>query len=290
MKLSFSILWTLLLLPFLLMCSDAKKKNAQKSETEIKGSLYIIGGGSRPDSMVKEMVKLSGADTAGYIIILPMASSIPDTAAFYGIKQFKDLGYENTYSLYFTKEQPATPKQLDSLRNASLIYISGGNQANFMEAVADTEAEKAIKTAYKNGSMIAGTSAGAAVMSKKMITGDERKHPEYTGFFPTIEANNLILAEGLGMIDNAIIDQHFIQRQRLNRLIAVCLENPEDICIGIDESTAIHVKGDSAKVRGESQVIVLEHPEAETKIANGLLGGKNLRLSIYLPDESFIIK
>ncbi|MDF1548898.1 MAG: Type 1 glutamine amidotransferase-like domain-containing protein, partial [Bacteroidales bacterium] len=148
----------------------------------------------------------------------------------------------------------------------------------------------AIHQAFKNGALIAGTSAGAAVMSKKMITGNEIKHPEYTGNFRTIESNNIEIKEGLGLNRSIIVDQHFVKRMRMNRLIATCLENPMETCIGIDESTAILIEGDKATVYGESQVIVLKHTTAETKIMDGLLGGEKMELNVYLPGDSFKIE
>ncbi|MFO7829591.1 MAG: cyanophycinase [Bacteroidales bacterium] len=254
------------------------------------GKLFIIGGGKRPAEMVKSMVKISGVDSSGYIVILPMSSSIPDTASYYGKKQFTDLGLKNVFALNFNDSLDITTERADSIKNASLIYISGGDQNRFMEIVDGTLIYDAIHDAYKKGALIAGTSAGAAVMSAKMITGNEHKHPEYTGNFRTIESNNIEIKNGLGLIENAIIDQHFIWRMRMNRLISACLENPEETGIGIDESTAILVENNKATVYGESQVIVLRHKTAETKIVNGLLGAQELELNIFLPGDSFEIQ
>ncbi|MGC9343974.1 MAG: cyanophycinase [Bacteroidales bacterium] len=267
---------------FFISCTSEPTNNEPVSE----GSLFIIGGGSRPPEMVKDMIHLSGVDTAGYIVILPMASANKDTAFYYSSRQFREQGIENIYDLR-SGRQGLNSEKLEMLINASMIYISGGSQGRFMDSVRNTNVFDAIHDAYKRGAMIAGTSAGAAVQSKLMITGDQKKHPVYTGYFETIEADNMILKEGLGLIESIIVDQHFIQRQRLNRLIAVILENPSKIGVGIDESTAIHVMGDSAKVYGVSQVIVLENPSDEIKSQNGLLGGKDLSLSVYLPGEKF---
>lgn len=135
--------------------------------------------------------------------------------------------------------------------------------------------------------MIAGTSAGAAVQSQLMITGDQNNHPEYTGYFKTIESENIITTPGLGFLKNTLIDQHFIKRQRLNRLISACIDHPDYMGIGIDESTAIYVKGGIALVCGLSQVIVLECDEENTYIADGLQGAEDMKLSVYLPGQSF---
>ena len=155
-----------------------------------------------------------------------------------------------------------------------------------MKVVLNTPVYGAIHEAYEKGALIAGTSAGAAVMSRKMITGNEYKHPEYTGDFRTIEANNMELVEGLGLLENAIVDQHFVYRMRMNRLISVALENPYVHCIGIDESTALIVDGHSGEVFGESQVISLLNPSKPDTSESGLIGGRNLKLHVLLPGNS----
>lgn len=269
-------------------CQDTSQEELTVN-VPAKGKLFIIGGGKRPTEMVKDMIHLSGVDTAGYIAVLPMASSVPDTSAYYAMKQFEDLGVAEVFNFNFQDSIDFSSSKVDSLENASLIYISGGDQNLFMEKVKSTAVFDAIHKAYKQGAFIAGTSAGAAVMSKRMITGDEKKYPVYTGEFKTIEANNIEIAEGLGLIKNVIIDQHFIQRMRMNRLISTCLENPDAIGIGIDESTAILVDGPNAKVYGTGQVIKLVHSKGETRIEGGLLGAKDMNLSVFLPGDSFTI-
>lgn len=261
----------------------------QKSDIP-KGKLFIIGGGKRPVEMIQSMVELSGTDSAGYIAVLPMASGYPDTAAFYSTKQFKELGLTNVFAFNIQTKEQMTSEKIDSVKNASLIYISGGDQNRFMEIVEGTLLYNAIHDAYNAGAMIAGTSAGAAVMSEKMITGNELKHPEYTGKYRTIESENIEIGKGLGLLANAIVDQHFIWRMRMNRLISTCLENPNETSIGIDESTAIYVDRNMATVYGNYQVVVLKNKMANTLSVNGLLGGEGMELSVYLPGESFKIK
>ncbi len=282
--------YLLLVFTFILFFSCSTEPETIPQETSApRGSLFIIGGGSRPPRMVQDMIRLSGVDTSGYITILPMASSEPDTSFYYAAKQFRDQGIQNIYDLRSGREG-LSEEQLKLLENAAMIYITGGAQARFMDSVKNTNVFDAIHMAYRNGSMIAGTSAGAAVQSRLMITGDQKKHPVYTGFFETIEADNMILEEGLGLIESIIVDQHFIARQRLNRLIAVILENPSRTGVGIDESTAIHVKNDTATVHGVSQVIVLRNPNENVKVQEGLLGGEGLELSVYLPGEIFALQ
>lgn len=255
-----------------------------------KGSLFIIGGGSRSVDMVMRIATESGIDKGGYAVILPMSSEEPDTSVFYAKKQFTELGYKNVYGLQFEKGEKPNQAKTDSIRNARLVYISGGDQSRFMDVVTGTDIEKAIHDAYANGSMVAGISAGAAVMSKVMITGNELKHPDYSSTFRNIEADNIETATGLGMLTTAIIDQHFVKRSRHNRLLSAVIEYPDMLSIGIDESTAILVKNGMAEVVGESQVLVFSNPKKSKVEKNGRLGARGLQLDIYLPGDTFEIK
>ncbi len=262
--------------------------NQPEHADEPRGKLFIIGGGNRPAAMIQRMVQEAALDKGGYLIILPMASSEPDTSVFYISRQFMEQGVSDIAGFQFTKDEQATQSQLDSLQNAALIYITGGDQNRFMEIVAGTAVEQAIKACYSNGGMIAGTSAGAAVMSEKMITGNELKRTDYRETFRTIEANNIELGQGLGFITTAIVDQHFVWRSRHNRLITAIIEHPELIGIGIDEATAILVSGNTAEVVGESQVIIYENPlRQSTMNENEKLGAKQLVLRVLLPGDTF---
>lgn len=240
--------------------------------------------------MMNELVDLSGIRNKGYMYVLPMASSVPDSAIIWAREDFMAAGISRVPGYNFLAGQTPPKPQLDSLRSAKLIYICGGDQSRFMSVVLNTPVMNAIHEAYKNGAVIAGTSAGAAVMSKKMITGNQKKHPEADAGFVTIEADNIEIKEGLGLLKEVIIDQHFIRRQRLNRLLAASIENPEELCIGIDESTAIIVKGKNVRVTGAGQVLSIGNRRAVKTVQNGMLGTENLQISVYLPGQSFIIE
>ena len=252
-----------------------------------KGKLFIIGGGSRPEAMLNRIVKESGIDTGGYGIVLPMSSSEPDSSAYYATNQFYKLGITNVYGLNFVKDESLKASKLDSIRKAKLIYISGGDQSRFMDIVKGTEIEILIHEAYKKGALIAGTSAGAAVMSKMMITGTELKHPEYASTFRNLESENIETAIGLGLMTNIIVDQHFVKRSRYNRLLTAIIEYPEITGVGIDESTAILVSGNTMEVVGESQVIVFKNPKKSKTTFNDKLGARGIIINLYLPGETF---
>jgi cyanophycinase len=240
--------------------------------------------------MVMRMISEAGLQKEGYGIILPMSSIEPDSAVYYASLQFTKQGMDRVYGLHFVKGESVSKSKLDSIREAKLIYISGGDQNRFMEVVLGTEIEKAIHDAYRRGALVGGTSAGAAVMSKIMITGNELKHPDYRSTFRNIEADNIETKPGLGLITNAIIDQHFVARSRHNRLISAVIEYPEMTGIGIDESTAILVSGNQAEVVGESQVIVIRNKKRSKRIREGKLGAADLELSVLLPGDKFRIR
>jgi len=260
------------------------------SEVKPSGKLFIIGGGNRTEAMLNELVDLAGIRSEGYMFVLPMSSSEPDSAILWAKDDFRITGIKNITGYNFRKEESFPQDKIDSLKNAKLIYISGGDQSRFMDVVLNTSVYNAIHEAFNKGAVVSGTSAGAAVMSKKMITGNQKKHPESETGFTTIEGENVEIIEGLGMLTDVIIDQHFIKRQRLNRLVAVAIENPDQLCVGIDESTAIIVEGNNATVTGISQVIVINNSGKEKSLQNGLVGMSGLGISVYLPGQSFKLR
>jgi cyanophycinase len=148
-----------------------------------------------------------------------------------------------------------------------------------------------IHKAYVNGATIAGTSAGAAVMSKLMITGKELVgDTSYNATFTKLRDKNLELQEGLGLVKTAIIDQHFIVRSRYNRLLSALAKFPLLPCIGIDEATAIIVWGSKATVAGDSQVIVFRRPKGLQVTNKGLIKFSDVQMSIYTNGDTFLMK
>ncbi len=264
-----------------------EKREENDSVASPQGKLFIIGGGKRPAPLVERLVQEAGLREGGWGIILPMSSAEQDSSIYYAKIQFTEAGLSNVDGFEIYDASTLRQSQLDSIRQARMIYISGGDQNRFMEIAGNTLVVDAIKGAYQQGATIAGTSAGAALMSKKMITGNELKHPDYAATFQNIETDNIELKAGLGLLPTAIVDQHFVKRSRHNRLLSAVIEHPQLLGIGIDEATAILVKNDSAEVVGDSQVLVFSNPNASKEEKDGLLGAKSLQLDIYLPTQQF---
>ena len=267
---------------FFILCFSLA--NAQKP----KGKLFIIGGGNRSDQLMQHVVDLAQFKKTDYIVVLPMSSEEPDSAYIYFRDQFQKLAPNPIVMLNFDKNTVQNPKLNDSLQKAKLIFISGGDQTRFMNVVANTPVYNSIHKAFQNGSIIAGTSAGAAVMSEKMITGNQKLEKEYSGTFDNIRFDNLETTPGLGLVTTAIIDQHFLRRSRYNRLISAMVEFPHLTGIGIDESTAIIVDGNTISVVGESEVIVMKNPKGIQKLAqNKLISMGKMEMSIYVAGQQF---
>lgn len=254
------------------------------------GSLFIIGGGDRPPALVIQMLAAAHLKSSDHIVILTMSSAEPDTSYAYIKADLVPYCKNVIAMLHFTKDNARHKVMLDSLRKAKLIFITGGVQSRFMNIVLHTPIYDVIHEAYQRGSMIAGTSAGAAVMSKEMITGEQiRKDTIYSGTVDRIVKGNIQITEGLGMITTAIIDQHFVVRGRYNRLLSVLNQYPSKTCIGIDEETAILVKGNKAVVMGSNQVIVLKSPTGIEIKPGNIIRMKEARISILTAGDSFTL-
>lgn len=256
-----------------------------------KGKLFIIGGGDRSDALMKQVLSIADLTKKDYIVVLPMSSEEPDSSFIFFKTQMIKLTSNPVVMLNFNATTAQNKALTDSLQKAKLIFISGGDQVRFMNVVHNTPIKTAIQKAYENGSTISGTSAGAAVMSEKMITGNQKLQKEYSGTFDNIRYDNLETSEGLGLLKTAVIDQHFLKRNRYNRLLSALVEFPALTGIGIDESTAIIVRNNQIEVAGESEIIVVRNPKGILKAKqNNLISIESLQMSIYTAGQKFNIK
>lgn len=245
-----------------------------------QGHLIIIGGGPRPESVMKKFVELAGKDSAR-IVIIPMASEFYRESGENYVEEFKKLGVNRVLPLYVLSREEANLDTIAAaLKNASGIFFGGGDQNRLTRLFLDTKAFDAIHAVYRRGGVIGGTSAGAAIMSELMITGD--------GNWEYLCKDSVKVSRGFGFVKNVVIDQHFVRRNRLNRLIAVCIQNRVS-GIGIDESTAIWVKPDfHAEVLGNFSIVLLNLQQAIiTKTASGLLTARKIRLDILKAGDVF---
>jgi cyanophycinase len=259
--------------------------------SQTKGNLFIIGGGHKSEDLMRQLLKTGQVNPNDYIAILPMSSEEPDTSYYYIKEDFNRVCSNKVISFNFTKDDINKTSWLDSVQHAKLIYITGGDQLRFMNIVLHTPIQQAIETAYKNGATVAGTSAGAAVMSHYMITGNQLLgDTSYESTFSKLWNNNIEIKEGLGLIDSALIDMHFVVRSRYNRVFTAIAKYPTLPCIGIDEGTAIIVHGNTVKVAGASQVMVFSNPVHLQVTNNGYIKFDDIKMSVYTEGDSFQLK
>jgi cyanophycinase len=253
-----------------------------------KGRLFIIGGGHKSKELMQQLVSTAQLTPNDYIAFLPMATEEPDTSYYYIKEDFAAVCNNKVCNLNFTKNDINKTSWLDSVKNAKLIYLGGGDQSRFMNIALHTPIQTAIQTAYKNGATVAGTSAGAAMMAHYMITGNQLLgDTTYESTFPKLWAGNLEVTEGLSLIDSAIIDMHFVARSRYNRLLTAIAKYPTLPCIGIDEGTAIIVHNNNVKVAGASQVIVFSNPKNLQVTDKGYIKFNDVHMSIYTEGDEF---
>lgn len=270
----------------------ARESAAVQSADAPKGTLLIVGGGPQPDELVQRFVDLAGGAGKARIVVFAMASEYGLEGGEEKAEDLRKLG-AHAINVYITREQANQESIVHLLDDATGIWFGGGDQSRLTHAIGGTKVEEAIHERYRAGAVVGGTSAGAAVMSTPMITGDERHpggaRPDTTDPFKTIARDNIITSEGFGLIDGAIIDQHFLRRKRHNRLISAVLEHPKLLGVGIDESTALLVQPDGMwRVLGASAVVVYDARNASiTGTSAPTLGAAGIAMHVLPAGSSF---
>ncbi len=241
-------------------------------QTSAQERLIVVGGGKRPKEAMAKFVEWAGKEQA-HILIIPWATSEPEESFEY-LK--KDLVAFSPKEIELAPIAPMTEEKkvkfLNQLKNATGVFFTGGDQVKTMEVLRnDDSLLQALKQQYKNGVVFGGTSAGAAIMSTQMITGE--------GDFTVIDGTKVQTSPGLGLLPNdVIVDQHFIKRQRQNRLFGLILQNPQKFGIGIDEDTALVVTDNRyGEVIGARQVMTV-NPQDGSLIVRLLQPGEWLDL------------
>lgn len=199
-------------------------------------TLIIIGGGEDKKAdkrILREVVRLSGEDRAR-IGIITTATNYPTEVGLEYESIFYDLGAQEVTTIPIIDRKKSNVKGLDEILRYDCLFFTGGDQLRISSIIGGTYFHHTIHKFYAQGKILAGTSAGASMMSDIMIVeGDDEEAPMKV---------TINLAPGMGLIKNVIIDQHFNQRGRIGRLLAGVAQNPHILGIGIDEDTAIIVK------------------------------------------------
>jgi cyanophycinase len=239
-------------------------QNAQNANAA-SGALMIIGGAEdRTDNkaILGRFVALaSGAERP--LVVLTAASKMPDQVWELYRTALADLGAGNVRHIPIADRADADDAATaDLVAGAGGIFMTGGDQKRLVAHLGGTRVEQAMREAYnERGACIAGTSAGASALCTHMLAeGKAELAPE---------KGAVRLGAGLGFVPRVIIDQHFSQRHRINRLLGVVAQNPFLLGAGIDEDTALVVHGRAGiAVIGEGTVTVLDCRSARSNIAD----------------------
>ncbi|HMN49075.1 MAG TPA: cyanophycinase [Ignavibacteriaceae bacterium] len=262
----------------------------QQNFSQTKGHLLIIGGVQIPE-IEKKFVELAGGPDAR-IIIIPNAGSEPKLNSEIEQKTFNSLGAKADYIL-FTRETADDEANLKKMEWANAVFFTGGDQTDLTRDMLGTKLLQKVFEIYNNGGTVGGTSAGAAVMSEVMITGNELINKDSSKSFVTIEKGNVETKKGFGFLKTVIIDQHFLKRKRHNRTISALIEHPNLLGVAIDESTSIIVNPDDTfEVFGNNQVLVYDPTNAKNirEDKKGNLGISNMKLHVLISGDKFNLK
>jgi cyanophycinase len=218
-----------------------------------QGSLIIIGGGEKKDEERKILKEVARRAGSGKLVVVTVATEEPRESFQEYQKIFRELGVKKVEHLDVRlREEAKSEERVKILEGASVVFFTGGDQLKITSQLGDSAVYQTVEKIYQEGGTIAGTSAGASVMSETMLVDGkgDKSH----------QVSKLLgMAPGLGLVRNMVIDQHFAERGRLGRLLGAITQNPRQLGIGIDENTAIVIQDqDSFQVIGQGAVYVLD--------------------------------
>jgi cyanophycinase len=228
--------------------SLAEEQTAPPQRPGADGTLVICGGGRLPDEVVEAFLAAAGGKEAR-LIVVPTASSLADRMEpEWFLAPWRNRGVASVTLLHTRNKEDANRESFVApLRHATAVWFYGGYQSRLSATYVGTRFEQELYALLKRGGAVGGTSAGAAAMSKRMIVRG-KMDPE--------------LGVGFDLLHDAVIDQHFLRRNRKPRLQAAVQKAPGCFGVGIDEGTALVVHGGQARVVGDSVVTVCMPPSS----------------------------
>jgi cyanophycinase len=230
----------------LLLGAFVSRVDAQFDATAVEpverlgGALLLHGGGGISGEVRGKFMELAGGSEAR-IVVIPTADP-EDPLDDDHLRIWRELGPKSLVRLHAdTREQAMQPAFVEPLREATAIWISGGRQSRLAQTYADSPVERAVIEVVRRGGVVGGSSAGAAIASRVMLVRGE-------------------LRQGFDLLPGAIVDQHFLARNRQSRLMDALAAARDRFGVGIDENTALLLRGRRLEVIGESTVTVCLPP------------------------------
>lgn len=221
--------------------------------SETQGQLVIIGGAEDKNGdciILREFVRRAGGVKAR-VVVMTVATELPREVGDDYLRVFERLGVEDVRIVdTVTREDASSSTYLEAIEKATGVFFTGGDQARITSILKDTEIDTLLHKRFSEGIVVAGTSAGAAMMPDVMIVeGDSETNPR----IEIVEMDR-----GMGFLPGVVVDQHFAERGRLGRLLSAVAQQPVVLGFGIDENTAVVVNNNEFEVIGEGAVTVVD--------------------------------
>ncbi len=208
-------------------------------------------------SILKDVMRLAGGPGAR-LVVLSTASSLGDEITHAYLQLFATLGIGDVVGIRpESRAQAEATEIVHTVERATAVFMTGGNQTKLATILVGTALGEAIRVAHRGGALIAGTSAGASICSEHMVSFGSG------GSTPKFRVGQV--SQGLGLLPGVIVDQHFTQRNRFGRLLALVAANPAQLGVGIDEDTAAIISADGRlEVRGRGVVTIVDGSHVTT--------------------------
>ena len=237
LKFGFTLIFLLFTLPFF----------AQKIGPK-NGKLMIVGGGPAND-LAQQFVELAGGKEAKIVVIPTAGNQEEFPEDWYFSKMLRDFGAEKVSVLHTRDPQIAnTNNFVEPLKSATGIWFTGGRQWKLVDAYQNTKVVEECWKLLQRGGIIGGSSAGATIQGSYLARGDTKNNTIMMGDHEV----------GFGFLKNVAIDQHLLARNRHFDMFEILKEKPGLLGIGLDESTAILVEGDTFEVIGKTYVAIYD--------------------------------
>lgn len=229
------------------------------------GPVMVIGGAEdklRHKAILSRFARFAGG-ADGHVVVVSTASSLGEEATERYRELLEGLGIARVSGLRPEERAEANaPEVAKLLADATGVFLTGGNQSRLTQVVGGTRLADALLLAHDRGAVLAGTSAGASAMASHMVA--------YGRSGPTPKHRMVQLSAGLGVIQNVVIDQHFEQRSRVGRLLALVAQSPALLGIGVDEDTCAIVHPDrTLQVVGKGAVTIVDGSHIKTDAFRG---------------------
>jgi len=244
--LTLSLVFCLFSLSFFYAQKSLEKNDTQGPES---GTLVIVGGGRVGKAITEKFLELAGGLSAKIVVIPTAAGGEINVDKVWFANQLKSYGATDVTVLHtYDKKEADTDAFLLPLKEATAVWFGGGRQWRLVDAYAGTRAEQLFWDVLNKGGVIGGSSAGATIQGSYLARGDTRNNQIMMGDHE----------KGFGFIKNIAIDQHVLARNRQFDMFSILKNKPDLLGIGIDERTAIVVKGDYFNVIGDSKVLIYD--------------------------------